>query len=255
MFGWFRRRQKREQLKLLYQNDLSLAYLLGYFEKDPKVESFLKDTRNKNQLIARSTATEAESVNYEDLEWLLEANRELRRLYSTTVAAKMESFDKYHAPPEGWRLYLAEAENSYREKPGRHAGKPTSVKNLWEGIGSQLLSILAFPRHENGGRVPEALKNSNYVLGYHFMMCMNLYTNLAQGKKDPEEAGFVLMNSLSMALEMDPVEISKKIEPLMADPDSGFKMGAEDANRAFAMFREGNGEALLDFNSKIRSAY
>ncbi|MEZ5588973.1 MAG: hypothetical protein R3E46_18050 [Sedimenticolaceae bacterium] len=129
------------------------------------------------------------------------------------------------------------------------------MKKMWESIGSQLLDILAFPRHMNGGQVPTSLQNNNYVLGYHFMMCMNLYISAVQCKTNPEEQGFVLMSSLAIALGMEPTEIGKKLEPLMSNPDSEFTMGTEDANAAFALLLDGSSDAFLEFNNKIRGRY
>lgn len=129
------------------------------------------------------------------------------------------------------------------------------MKKLWESVGLQLRDILAFPRYMNGGSVPDGLKTSNYVLGYHFMMCLNLYVGAVKGRTNPEEQGFVLANSLALALEMDAHDIGQRLERLMTNPDSDFTRGTEDANRAFEKLMGGNNTAFMEFNSNIRGSY
>ena len=134
-------------------------------------------------------------------------------------------------------------------------GQKDRMKNLWEDIGTQLQNILAFPRQMNRGHVPESLKSNNYVIGYHFMMCMNLYIRAVKGKSNTEEQGFVLMNALAMALGMGATEVGNMLDPLMANPDSEFTKGTEDANVAFGMLLDGDSDAFLEFNNRIRGTY
>ena len=115
--------------------------------------------------------------------------------------------------------------------------------------------ILAFPRRINGGEVPDSLKNDHYVIGYHFMMCLNLYLSEVEGKTDAEEQGFVLAGSLAIALEMDASQIKEILPPLMADPDDEFTKGTEDANAAFAKVTDGDMDAFFEFNNQIQEKY
>ncbi|MBI4684092.1 MAG: hypothetical protein HY755_02720 [Nitrospirae bacterium] len=130
------------------------------------------------------------------------------------------------------------------------------MKKLWDSIGMQLRDILAFPRQMNGGNVPDALKTNNYVLGFHYMMCIHLYHFAVKGKTDdPEEGGFVLINSVAIALEMDAHDIVQKVDRFMSNPDKDFTRGIEDAKIAFEKLQEGDTNAMFEFNKNIRGTY
>ena len=134
-------------------------------------------------------------------------------------------------------------------------GKQKRMQGLWEDIAGKLHNVLPFPRYLNDGHVPESLKNNNYVLGYHFGLCLNLYTESVKGRTNLEEQGFVLMNALAIALEMDAQEVFQRLDPLMANPDADFKRGFEHANSAYDLIGEGDVTAFLEFNENIRGNY
>ena len=125
---------------------------------------------------------------------------------------------------------------------------------IWKEIAVKLRNISTFQRYSNDGRFPEHLKNNHYVLGYHFMMALNLYIVEIKGKVNTEEQGFVLTNSLSLALEMDASTVGGILEPLMANPDIEFTKGTEDANEAFEMLEQNNELAFAKFNNAIKFA-
>lgn len=112
MFGWFRRRQRREIAKLLYQNDAALTYLQGYFSADRDVHTWVRSALEKNRKLAVATSGGQELLNGDQLEWLLQINKEARRLYDATVGAIVGSVDSVHSPPEGWSAYLKNAVES-----------------------------------------------------------------------------------------------------------------------------------------------
>lgn len=111
MFGWLKRRQIKEQLKLLYQNNSAVSYLLGYFDEkqDVEVSGWLRQVEKQLQAVAGATAGGREAGKPEELQWLLETNRKLRKLYEGSFGARLASFDKSHSPAQGWHAYFAQA--------------------------------------------------------------------------------------------------------------------------------------------------
>ena len=132
-------------------------------------------------------------------------------------------------------------------------GKNKRIKELQESIGLQLRDILASTRVMNGGNIPDSLKANNYVLGFHYMMCVHLYYFAVKGKVDTEEQGFILVNSLVIALEIDAHDIAQRTERLMANPDNDFTRGMEDAKVAFEKMHRGDPSGIVTFNMNIRS--
>ena len=92
---------------MLYQNNLAIAYLLGYHEEKKSVDTvkLLKELENKNNAIAKATDGGIRSASSVDLEWLLQTNKELRRLYSNTAGAYLKKFDDHYVPLLGWKEY------------------------------------------------------------------------------------------------------------------------------------------------------
>ena len=134
-------------------------------------------------------------------------------------------------------------------------GKNKRMQRLWETIGAQLRNCLAFPRGVNDGRVPNSLKEDHYVIGFHFMLCLNFYVESVKGKTDPEEQGFVLINALAIALDSNGKDVGAILEPLMANPDESFTLGTEHANTAYEKVGQGDTSALEEFNRNIRGKY
>jgi hypothetical protein len=133
--------------------------------------------------------------------------------------------------------------------------KTSRAQKLGQRIGSQLRDMLAFPRTMNGGKVPDTLRYDHYVLGYHFMMCLNLYIELKKGKTDPEEQGLVLANALPLALDREIRDLAPALEELMTTPDDEFKLGTEHANAAYDKVSRGDATAFQEFLGKIRVKY
>jgi len=125
-------------------------------------------------------------------------------------------------------------------------------EKLWSDVAEKLREISAFQRYANDGKFPDTLKNSNYVLGYHFMMALQLYQAMVNGRTETEEQGFVLANSLSLALEADSEFINSKVMPLIQNPDHEFSEGVQDANEAVEMLGANNNLAFAKFNNRVR---
>ena len=107
MFKWLKRRHLCEQEKLLYQNDISAAYLQPYFDSDPEIKRSLIELVETNRSITSEIGGGSSIANADQLEALLRANKKLRELYSVTLSAQHESFDQFSEPPGGWRAYYA----------------------------------------------------------------------------------------------------------------------------------------------------
>ena len=131
-------------------------------------------------------------------------------------------------------------------------GNKKRVEKLYWIIGEQLKDILAFPRWLNDVRVPDALKTNSYVIGYHAMMAVNLYIDAVKGKTDVEEQGFVLANSMAIALEVDAHDIAAKLESLETTKNMEFYRGHKDANVAYQKILRHDEAAFLEFNNNIR---
>ncbi|MHA1570857.1 MAG: hypothetical protein ACTSWM_03470 [Alphaproteobacteria bacterium] len=134
-------------------------------------------------------------------------------------------------------------------------GKKKHMHQFSVDAGTNLRNVLAFPRHVNDGQIPESLKNDNYVLGYHFGLALNLYLKFAKGQNEAAEQGFFLMNALAIALEVDAREVGNRLEPLMENPDSKFKLGFDHAQSAFTKMEIGDNTAFKEFNESIRGRY
>lgn len=134
-------------------------------------------------------------------------------------------------------------------------GKTSRIKKLSESIGLQLRDILAFPRRLHGGNVPDALKANNYVLGFHYVMCLHLYFFAVKGKTDIEEQGFVLINSLTTALDMDAHDITQRVERCMGNSDKDFSRGMAEAKVAFEKLHKGDPSGIAEFSENIRYTY
>lgn len=128
-------------------------------------------------------------------------------------------------------------------------GKASKIKKLSNSVGLQLRDLLAFHRHMNNGNIPSKLKENNYVLGFHYMMCIHLYYFAANGKTDDlEERGFILINAMAMALDVDAHDIAQLTEKLMKDEDKEFARGMDEAKVAFEKMHSGDKDAVVEFS-------
>ena len=134
-------------------------------------------------------------------------------------------------------------------------GKKKRIEKLYHSIGEELRHILAFPRFVNGGRVPDVLTTNSYVIGFHVMMAINLYIDAVKGKTDVEEQGFVMVNSVAIALEVDAHDIAAKLESLETTKNMEFYSGHKDANVAYQKILSHDETAFLEFNNNIRHLY
>lgn len=130
----------------------------------------------------------------------------------------------------------------------------TDIEKIADEVSRRVFLILAFPRslYEN---IPNSLIESDYVVGYHFMIALNSYIELSKETTDVEAQGLVLAQALSAAFGIDGVEVSERLLPMIQNPSLEFERGASDANNAYDMILENNSDAFLEFNNNTRHLY
>lgn len=119
MFGWFKKRQRQELIKLLYQNQAAYTEIatVRQYQKLSTARTFdsIEAENRRIALLADSNST----LPATDLQWLLDTNRELRRLFDEVEANGPEArvraafgqpmtkrnFDETFIPTGGWKEY------------------------------------------------------------------------------------------------------------------------------------------------------
>ena len=86
-------------------------------------------------------------------------------------------------------------------------------------------------------------------------MSLNLHIHFAGGRPDVEEQGFVMLNSIAIALELDAEEVFETLDPLMSNPTADFQRGVDHANTAFEKIAAGDVTAHKEFNDNMRGSY
>lgn len=82
MFGWFKRRARFEQEKLIFQNHASLRSNTLYLKQvgDVETEVLLESYEEENQRILKLLESE-QKLTPDDLQMLLDINMQMRRLF------------------------------------------------------------------------------------------------------------------------------------------------------------------------------
>ena len=136
MFGWLRKRERNEHLKMLKQNELASMYLIEFQENS--IESGLSDDRGLLDILELSLFA---TRNYQEdmksfrimkpevLDDQFTANKNLRRLFDEVMigkrafaksfgsaSEKLEKFDDKFRPNEGWDVYYRHFGISLEEK-------------------------------------------------------------------------------------------------------------------------------------------
>lgn len=107
MFGWLRRRYRREQRMLAYQNSCATeATLAGYFSTDPAMLEKLEMLAAENRQLAIKLA-DSVPLTPDKATRLIEINKIARRIYGTTASRFVERFDRAHTPMRGWDWHLS----------------------------------------------------------------------------------------------------------------------------------------------------
>ena len=134
MFGWLKRRQRREHIKLLEQNRLAAEYMLGVFRSSQ--DAGLGDASEYiDNLNALTDAAMFHSFILKDqvmlpdnvVDFHMMANSDLRKMFAQTLSVqklyakryghaseRIESFDSKFMPNEGWKIFIDHAEADYQ---------------------------------------------------------------------------------------------------------------------------------------------
>lgn len=135
MFGWLKKRQRREHLKLLKQNELAAQYLLEAERTSNELgiatDGQLSDILELAVFGIHNCQSSLQSYQFlppKQVDEQLQANRNLRKLYDAmllgrkafarqfgTSSEKIESFDAKFQPNEGWANYFAHFGESLEE--------------------------------------------------------------------------------------------------------------------------------------------
>ncbi len=136
MLGWSKKRQRREHLKLLKQNELAAQYLLKAertsIELGITTDGQLSDILELAVFGIHDCQSNLQSYQLlppKRVDEQLQANRNLRKLYDGlllgrqafarrfgTSSEKIEYFDAKFQPNEGWTNYFAHFGESLEEK-------------------------------------------------------------------------------------------------------------------------------------------
>ena len=135
MFGWLRRRQRREHIKLVHQNILATEHLMAFAEKAETTGTAapsdlaelseilligLAGTRLAQASLAHNELLDPGHVNDQ-----LQANKHLRGLYDMVLSGRVKAasvmgtanerllpFDKQFTPNEGWDIFFQHFERN-----------------------------------------------------------------------------------------------------------------------------------------------
>lgn len=107
MFGWLKKKYRRELRVAHYQNRRACDMCLVYFQEP---SSFDIDTLARLSAIQAAIeqigpAVQSGNTSPDQGKQLLDMNRELRGIYDKTASAMVRSFDKAFEPIGGWKLY------------------------------------------------------------------------------------------------------------------------------------------------------
>ena len=121
VFSWLTRKLSNEHEKLLYQNGSAARVLQEIFEDrgDMTTVARLQELEKENRRIALS-AEEGHIVSPDDVEILLNMNKELRRFFDQTATRYVDTFDNFYKPPLGWEATSQrQSDRSSRSNPSQ----------------------------------------------------------------------------------------------------------------------------------------
>jgi hypothetical protein len=130
--------------------------------------------------------------------------------------------------------------------------KSRKKSKVIEELTQKLKLFSAFARHMNNGKLPQRMKESDYVLGYHWRMAGILIDLHYREGLTHEDVGDIFLWTLSEVLEVEKDAVGKRLMPLLEEPNTEFTEGTDDADKAFEDIASGNDEAFVEFNIKTR---
>lgn len=131
---------------------------------------------------------------------------------------------------------------------------PTDISNE---ILQRVYGVLAFPRDNNDGIVPDSLIDSEYVIGFHMSLIATLYAELSGDIdfKCTEDWGLVQVDVFSAVLGLNYDELVSRIFPVLQNRSSECNRGVNDAKNTYKMIQNNNDEAFVKFNNNIQHLY
>ena len=138
MFGWLKKHERNEHLKMLKQNELAASYILDiqktWVSSGMTTDDGLLQVLELGLFAIRTYQSDLKSFRImppERVSEQLEVNRSMRRLYDQilngrrafarqfgTSSEKLEKFDQKFCPNEGWRIYFSHYGESVEERFG-----------------------------------------------------------------------------------------------------------------------------------------
>ena len=135
MFGWLKRRERFEHIKLLKQNELAAQYLQGFAENaaelgDPVARAMADELHlvgfSVRQVLSSMQSHRILSQDKFSEQW--ELQKQLRRLYDENLegrklfakqfgsaSEKLEKFDAKFQPNEGWKIFVEHFGESFED--------------------------------------------------------------------------------------------------------------------------------------------
>lgn len=131
---------------------------------------------------------------------------------------------------------------------------PDKVSKL---ILERIYGVLAFPRQNNNGVLPDSIIDSEYVIGFHMALLSSLYIGLTGdvNTKYPKDWSLVQIKVLTKVLGLSPTELMNRTLPLIENPSPVFNKGVVDGQEAFRNITNNDNNAFLKFNMTIKHLY
>ena len=135
--------------------------------------------------------------------------------------------------------------------------KKPPLSDISDEILQRVYGILAFPRHNNDGVVPDSVIDSEYVIGFHMSLIATLYRELSGdiNFNNKQNWGLVQFNVFSKVFGLNEDELLQRILPIIENPSSEATRGRNDARDAYEMIQNNNDEAFFEFNRNIKDLY
>ncbi len=125
MFGWLKKRERFESIKLVTQNKLAAAYLRDFFSTAAatggRTDAQLLSTLDVmlDEVVEATFRLRSGPLDPQLFDSQFKINKELRRFYDEILAGrrafaqnfgaaseKLESFDRKFEPNEGWKIFV-----------------------------------------------------------------------------------------------------------------------------------------------------
>jgi len=132
--------------------------------------------------------------------------------------------------------------------------KKPPLSDISDEILQRVYGILAFPRSNNDGVVPDSVIDSEYVIG---SLIATLYRELSGdiNFNNKQNWGLVQFDVFSKVFGLNEDELLQRILPIIEKSSSEATRGRNDARDAYEMIQNNNDEAFFEFNRNIKHLY